>query len=347
MLSPEKKYQILFESSKDGIIRTSIEGEIIQANPAFVQMLGHANEQDVLGSYKRHTPREWHPIEDNVIINQLKDRSYSDEYEKEYVRKDGSRFPVSLRLWRFDLPDGTPEVWGIVRDISHQKEAEKKLSMALEMMKKLNVHEVEAREKERKTIALAIHDEIGQAMTALKFDIQAILSNPACKASCSDKLQDLIGITDSVIREAQRISSELRPGVLDTLGLKAALEWYASEWSNRTGIGLQLSVDEFFINKDVELAMFRIVQEGLTNVARHSKAKQARVKLMHNKESIHLYIEDNGVGFAREKIDHHTSFGLIGMRERAEMCGGELRVETDNGTAIHVVIEFDKQRALR
>lgn len=340
MTEVEKRYRILFESNKDGIIRTTPDGHIVEANPAFIRMLGYDRQDAVLGSYKKITPAEWHSIEESCIKEQLKLKGYADEYEKEYYRKDGSKMQASVQLWTVSLNTQTREVWGIIRDISHRKRTQKRLNMAMEQLRKRNHQLVEAREKERKTLATAIHDEIGQSITALRLELELLKQAATCKESCFEKLDKMISISNEVIRNTQRISGDLRPGMLDSVGLKAAIEWFGREWQERTGIKLKLFIENCYINKETELAFFRIVQEALTNVARHAKAKRTSIRLRHNNESLNLVIIDDGIGMPIEKLNDHQSFGLLGMRERAEMCGGELRVSSANGTRIEVIVRF-------
>ncbi len=340
MTEVEKRYQLFFESNKDGIIRATPDGDIIEANPAFARMLGYDEPHEVLGSYKKFTHETWLSIDESVMEDQLKLNGFADGYEKEYYRKDGSIVHVCLQLWVVSMDTQSPEVWGIVRDITRRKLTENRLHMAMEQLKKRNHQLVEAREKERKTLATAIHDEIGQSMTALKLELELLKQAILCKESCIDKLEKMIDISNEVIRNTQRISGDLRPGMLDALGLKAAIEWYGKEWQERTGIHLQLQIDNCYINKNTELALFRIVQEALTNVARHAGAKKTEITLKHKKDCLYLVIFDNGIGISKNKINDHQSFGLLGMRERAEMCGGELKISSENGTRIEVRVNF-------
>ncbi len=340
MKEAEKRYQIFFESNKDGVIRTTLYGHILEANPAFIRMLGYERMDDVLGLSKNITPVEWHTIEKSFINEQLKHKGYANEYEKEYIRKDGSKIQVSVQLWSVALNSQTRELWGIIRDISQRKRTEERLNLAMEQLRKRNHQLVEAREKERKTLATAIHDEIGQSMTALKLELELLKQKATCKVSCFEKLDKMISISNEVIRNTQRISGELRPGMLDALGLKAAIEWFGREWQERTGIKLRLYIENCYINKKTELALFRIVQEALTNVARHAQAKSTSIRLRHTHVSLNLEIVDDGIGMPMEKLNDHQSFGLLGMRERAEMCGGELRVSSANGTRVEVWVQF-------
>jgi len=341
MTKKENKYWLLFQSNGDGIIRISTDGQILEANPAFCKMLGYDDISDVLGSYKKHTPPEWHSIEDEILTEELTENGYTEEYDKEYITKDGSIIGASIKLWMLCLPDTTHEIWGIVRDISKQRHKSDRFSASVDQLRDLNHHLAEAREKERKSIAAAIHDEIGQTMTALKLELELLKQNSDFTQDWQQKLDKLVRMTGELISKTQRISGEIRPGVLDSLGFQAAVDWYCNEWTQRTGIRVHKMIDDCYINKKTELALFRIVQEALTNIARHSRARKAEIVLQHKKEQLYLSIADDGTGIPKEKMHSRHSYGLLGMQERAESCGGKLRVSSGSGTRIEASIDFN------
>lgn len=336
----EKKYRELHYANRDGIVRIDMQGNIMEANPAFAWMLGYDHPSELPPNCLSFTPAQWHDLDVSIIREQVLTRGYSDEYEKEYIRRDGSVVQVSLKVYLITEKGRTEGMWGIVRDISLQKRDKSRLSLAVEQLEQLNRHKVEARETERKAIASAIHDEIGQAMTALNFELGWLNDNLGNKTACREKIGQLLSITNEAIRQAQRISGELRPNILDDLGLGPAIEWYCGEFERRTGIACSVSICPCYVNKTFELPLFRILQEALTNTARHSGATSVKVELQCTRSLLKMRIHDNGKGIAPEMTGHRESFGLMGMRERAGMCGGRFRISAKNGTLVEVEIPF-------
>lgn len=188
----------------------------------------------------------------------------------------------------------------------------------------------DAREKERKRIAREVHDELGQTLTALKFDLSQLAKQlPQDALALRQRANEMAGLIDHAIHTVRRVSTELRPGLLDDLGLAAAIEWQAEEFAGRTGVrtNLYLSEDVFSLTSDVVTALFRIFQETLTNVARHAHASQVRVELVADPGQVTLRVRDDGRGISEREIMDPQALGLLGMRERARALGGEVTIE--------------------
>jgi PAS domain S-box-containing protein len=320
-----------------------MEGYLLDANDAFISMLGYDSLDELTGTYKDYTPEKWHQYELQIIESQVLVKGSSDEYEKEYIHKDGSTFPISLKTWLIIQNDKPVGMWAIVRDISKQKNTEAELRQMLKQMELFNKHLQDAREEERAGIASAIHDELGQSMTALKLDLGWMLDNLKGQSLIRQKLEKMLMLAESTIKEVQRISAELRPGVLDNLGLVAAIEWHCSEFQQRSGIRCNLNLNQLpEIEKEVELALFRIFQEALTNVIRHSKAGKVEVTLDCNPREILLYIADDGIGIKKDDLSSGKSFGLIGMRERVSYFNGKIEFINHSGTTVKVSIPLKK-----
>ncbi len=203
------------------------------------------------------------------------------------------------------------------------------------------------REEERTGIAREIHDELGQALTALKMDvawIQRRLSGegPPPSAQILEKLRTMSDMIDDVIRQVRRISAELRPGVLDDLGLLAALEWQSQEFEKRTGTlcTVHANVPDARLDRNLSTAVFRIFQEALTNVARHAQAAHVDVRLACDRSSLKLDVEDDGKGLPPEAVSRPGSLGLLGIRERARRLGGIARIDRGEhgGTLVSLVL---------
>ena len=234
----------------------------------------------------------------------------------------------------------------VFRDITQRRVADEELNRSRDQFRSLAAHLQVVREEERARIAREVHDQLGQMLTGLRMDaswaakrVNALTDEPAREALAA-RLTSMLALLDETVQTVRRIASELRPGALDDLGLPAALEWQAREWQRRTGIECSLSCDTAGLNAPPEaaIALFRIFQETLTNVARHSKATQVTARLTQESEAFQLHIHDNGRGITEDELRRTKSLGLVGMRERAAMLGGEfhIRGEAGGGTTVTV-----------
>jgi len=238
-------------------------------------------------------------------------------------------------------PDGQLGLIAVFRDITERLLFEQELRESQVQMRELASHVESVREEERMGIARELHDELGQLLTALKMDITWLSAHSPAQQhdTIRTKLDGMADLADTTIRAVQRISSELRPGLLDDLGLVAALEWLIRDFRDRSQIECVFDVDEHLtVNSRQSTALFRICQESLTNAARHSGATLVTVTLLASDGRVILSIRDNGTGVTREASAHPHAFGLIGMRERARALGGELEIigAPGSGTSIEV-----------
>jgi signal transduction histidine kinase len=231
--------------------------------------------------------------------------------------------------------------------VQHRR-AEEQLRQSHEQLRALSVYLQSVREEERTRIAREVHDELGQALTGCKLDLSWIASKlPRELKPLIEKTRTLTSHIDSTIQTVRRISAELRPGVLDHLGLVAALEWQANEFQNRTGIkcDVRTNLRETLLDQDLSTTLFRIFQETLTNVIRHAGATQVTVTLKEEESRITLEVKDNGRGIAQTEISAGKSMGLLGMKERAALLGGIFkigRLARGNGTRVSVSIPLHR-----
>ncbi len=199
-----------------------------------------------------------------------------------------------------------------------------------------------AREEERMRISREIHDELGQALTALKMDISWLNAKYADSGSLAEKTGSMLSLIDSTIKTVKRLCTELRPSVLDDLGLPAAIEWQAEEFQRHSGIACHIALDpeNMVLDRERSTAVFRVFQEALTNVMRHAGATEIRIELTAGNGKVSLTVQDNGRGIREEELSKPQSFGIIGMRERVRVFGGEVRISgtNDKGTSVTVSI---------
>jgi len=237
--------------------------------------------------------------------------------------------------------NGAPGKWiGTVHDITQRKITEEELQKSLEQLHQLSKHIEQARENERLNIARELHDDLGQALTAVKIDLEIIKQNTS-DICAKEKLEETKILVGSTIRTVQRITSQLRPEIIDDLGLEAAIDWYTKEFSKRYGIEVFLDMEnDIPVSNDKALPLFRIMQESLTNIARHSGATHIEVLLNRQDDLIQFVVSDNGVGITKEQINAKKSFGIMSMRERAASLGGTFEIKNGEKYGSEIVIHF-------
>ncbi|HXB75355.1 MAG TPA: PAS domain S-box protein [Candidatus Acidoferrales bacterium] len=233
------------------------------------------------------------------------------------------------------------EFIGTVIDVTETRHAEEELQNSLEQLRALAARVQSAREEERTRVAREIHDELGQALTAIKLDVSSLIHDLPPDRKQEKKAESILALVDRTIQFVRRLSAELRPGMLDDLGLVAALEWAAEEFETRTGTMCRLDQrqNDIVMDRGQGTAIFRIFQETLTNVARHAGATQVDVRLTKDDGYIELEVRDNGRGIAKEQLSA-GGLGILGMRERAILLGGEFTIEgmPGQGTLVRVRI---------
>jgi signal transduction histidine kinase len=270
-----------------------------------------------------------------------------EEVAIETLKSGATDYVLKTRLSRL-----MPAVSRALREATERaqhRRAEEQLRESHEQLRALSVYLQSIREEERTRIAREVHDELGQALTSCKLDLSWLANRLTREQSpLLEKTRSLVSHMDSTIRTVRRIASELRPGVLDHLGLVAALEWQANEFQNRTGIkcDVQANVQELLPDPNLSTTFFRIFQETLTNVIRHAGATEVKVELKQSDARITLEVRDNGRGIASQDVSNTKSMGLLGMRERAALLGGVFKIGKlgrGKGTRVKVSIPVSRQ----
>jgi len=250
-----------------------------------------------------------------------------EEVAIETLKSGATDYVLKHRLARL-----VPSVHRALREAGERAErrrAQEQLRESHEQLRALSVYLQHVREEERTRIAREVHDELGQALTSCKLDLSLLANKlPGNLTPLRDKAKALSAHIDATIQTVRRIATELRPGILDHLGLIAALEWQANEFQTRTGIKCDVNADlhEPVLTPDLATTFFRIYQETLTNVIRHAGATQVMVHLKEAGGRIILEVRDNGRGISREEISNTRSMGLLGMKERAALLGGTFKI---------------------
>jgi PAS domain S-box-containing protein len=251
-------------------------------------------------------------------------------------RKDGSTLWADLVISIVKNADGERSGYiGIHRDITELKRSRDLLEDSHDRLRNLAARLMVVREEERSAIARELHDELGQALTRLTIDL-AWLADEVPRSK-TKRVKSMSGLVDRMLRTVQHISSELRPPILDDLGLEAAIEWQAHEFAEWSGCCCHLDLRLVSLPRDRnrDTTIFRILQEALTNVARHARARTALITAYTNGRDFVLEVKDDGVGISASKLSSPQSLGIIGMRERAEGLGGQLVIASEGrGTVL-------------
>ncbi|HEX5963199.1 MAG TPA: PAS domain-containing protein, partial [Gemmatimonadales bacterium] len=237
--------------------------------------------------------------------------------------------------------------FGIQRDVTDRRQAENELLRSRQELRDLTARLQLVREEERTNLAREVHDELGQALTGLKIDLAWLKPRVADRPALVDRVQSIIVRIDGAMDTVRRIATDLRPSVLDDLGLVAAVEWQAQEFERSTGITAQLEVQAIYPQLDDVCATtaFRILQETLTNVARHAHATRVNIALRVSAEELTLEVRDNGRGISEGEMASPRSLGLVGSRERAIACGGELVIRGVRNQGTKVLLKIPVRSA--
>jgi signal transduction histidine kinase len=265
----------------------------------------------------------------------------------ETLKRGASDYVLKTRLSQ--LVPAVHRALRAARERAERKRAEERLRESHEQLRALSVYLQYVREEERTRIAREVHDELGQALTSLKLDIAWVAGRlPRAQRHLTEKANAMSAHIDATIQTVRRIATELRPGILDDLGLVAALEWQANEFSQRTGIATEVTstLHDTVLDADLNTAFFRIYQETLTNIMRHANATKVTVHSTQQDGMIVLTVKDNGRGITPSEIRDTRSIGLLGMAERAALLGGhvELSGEPGRGTTVTVKIPANARR---
>jgi len=229
------------------------------------------------------------------------------------------------------------------REITGRQKVEEKLKRATEQLRNLAIRIQNIREEERTGIARELHDELGQVLTVLKIQITLLLKKLKVeKKELKEKTNLITEMIDNAVESVQRITFKLRPNILDEIGLVAAIDWQANEFSKNTGLSLSYfhEKDELSLDYEKSTAVFRILQEALTNIARHANASRVKIELRQFKDNLILEITDNGKGITQSQIRDQHSLGILGMKERALIFGGNVIIKSSMESGTTVIVEI-------
>lgn len=339
----EERYRELFENSRDAIYLHDMSGRYLSINSAAEELSGYSRDEILGKNFTDFVSAEFLPDIQENFVKKLGTEGAT-MYELEVITKGGKRVPVevsSRMLYKEDAPVG---VQGTIRDISERKKTQ---AILREYSRRL----VEAQEMERKKIARELHDDIGQILTAVRISLQS--TQRTCQIADSPRIDDNIVVIDEALKRVRELSLELRPALLDDLGLAAALRWYLKRYCERTAIQGEVDSnfdDDMRLPRKLETACFRISQEALTNVARHAEASQVRISLDRTEHEFRLSISDDGKGFDAAAVlasASAESFGLHGIEERALGVGGRIEIQSRLGHGTQLTAHFPLRQKRR
>jgi two-component system sensor histidine kinase UhpB len=329
----EQRFRQLAENIGEVFWMRSLGNKVLYTSPAYESVWGRPREH--LNGNLEPLLETIHPDDRKLFRQVLQQPGREFNIEYRVVRPDGS-----LRWIRdrgFPIRDESGKIYrvaGIAEDITDRKRSDQRLKANADLLRALSARVLTTREEERTRIAREIHDELGSCLTGLRWELDALEKilleagdNPRCAVS-REKVGAMIALADSAVNTLKRIASDLRPSILDDLGLPEALEWQAQQFENRTGIicrvcGLREGVS---LNPEQATAAFRIVQEALTNVLRHAQATCVDIVMTQNSAHFVLTISDNGHGMTDGDQSGSQSLGLLGMQERAHLVGGTIEI---------------------
>jgi PAS domain S-box-containing protein len=334
----ERRYRHLFENNLAGVFRSTPEGRMIDTNEAFARILGCSSVADVKARNARTFYFDADERERALAI--LRERGALTNLEARLRRADGSVAWVLENVSLVASDDG-PVIEGTVIDVTERKLGEERLRRSYEELRALAARMESVREEESSRIARELHDEIGQALTAIKIHLQTLQRRTDAPATAAE-LSESIGMSERALEQVRNLSLDLRPSVLDDLGLAAALRWYLDRQARLSGFAAEFSADlpPDRVPRELETACFRVAQQALTNVAQHARARRVSVELRREEADLSLSIRDDGVGFdvaaARALARGGRSLGILGMEERVLLLGGafEVRSVPSGGTEV-------------
>ena len=343
----QQRFEAVALAATDAIWDLNLETGIVWWSDGMHKLFGYPPEE--VSTKVAWWAERLHPEDKDRVLAAIQEagkrggRTWSGFYR--FRRKDGSYATVMDRGFILRDAAGKPvRIVGGISDVTEQRQAEQALESSRRQLRALSARLQSVREEERAKVAREIHDELGQVLTALKINLDwlerklGVRDNDPSLNPLLDRVVESAEIADSAISSVQKIATELRPSSLDNLGLAAALEHEAQRFQQRTGIACQvkLPAESLDLPAEVATAVFRIFQEALTNVARHAQATEVRAVVQAEADHVVLQVEDNGRGIRPEALTDKKSLGLLGMRERAAVLGGEVAIAPlqPNGTRV-------------
>ncbi|MEC5406839.1 PAS domain-containing sensor histidine kinase [Paraburkholderia sp. MPAMCS5] len=346
----EARMMAIIRSSMEAIITIDEQQRVVLFNPMAEQVFG-CSATDALGApLARFIPERFRAAHARHVeqfgVAGVSDRQMGRQRVLSGLRANGDEFPLEASISQ--IRDGDARLYTVMlRDVTERVKAEHAQQQAREELRELSANLQNIREDEKTRIARELHDDLGQQLTALKMDISSVEQalEGSASAMVRDHLHGMRRLIDATVASVRRIAADLRPVMLDDLGLIPAVEWLANDFTNRYGIDVarDIQTGDARFSPAGATALFRIVQEALTNVARHADATLVTLSLRAEDHTLVLRIADNGQGAHRAGEAAGKSFGLLGVRERAHMLGGAVEIETAQGKGFVLTVRIPSE----
>ncbi len=338
----EEEFRTLFELSRDAIALVRPDGTFVDVNQAWLDLFGFSREE--LPGITAYTVHENPEKRDAILLKELRETGGITNAELRFRKKDGTVMDCLCNIVaRRDETGAITAIQSSTRDITESMRARRELQDSRDKLNELHAYLVNGREAERAAIARELHDRCSQPLNALRLDLSDARRRVTLGESIDPaSLDRMVELVDDISGDVRQLSSDLRPGVLDDLGLSAAIEWNVQEFASRTGLrtSLQLTADDSAIAASCATTLFRILQELLANVVRHAQASTLSVGLRNSGDSLVLTVTDDGRGITEEELASKESLGIISIRERVNLFGGSVVIhgEPGKGTTAEVTI---------
>jgi PAS domain S-box-containing protein len=338
----EARLRGILDSAMDAIITVDARQHIVLFNQAAEEVFGCPRDQAIGAPLAWFIPERFRHAHSGLVAKFGDTGASSRRMGAQRIvmglRRSGDEFPIDASISHI-VEEGEHFYTVILRDVTERTRAEQALRESKEEIRTLALTASTVREQEKSRIARELHDELGQALTALKIDVSWLRAHlDHAPDAVLAKLGAMQVLLDGTVAAARRISADLRPLMLDDLGLIAACEWLAHNFQQRTGVAceLVLGAGELDLRDPYATAVFRVLQESLTNVAKHAEATQVEATLERAEGTVILTVRDNGRGFRTSDPRKQGSYGLVGLRERAFLLGGDIRIESEPGRGTYM-----------
>jgi PAS domain S-box-containing protein len=338
----EERFRSMFELAAIGIAQIAPDGKVLRVNQRFTDILGYTRDELTTVTFRDITHPDDLGASDRFVQEMLEGDRDNFSTEKRYCRKDGSIVWANLSVALVRNESNGPLYFiAVIEDISQRRHAEDLLNEEQGVLRRL----IELQEAERRLVAHDIHDGFAQDVVGAQMQLQGVLGDPTSETNHAD-LRRIVEIMNKAIKECRRMIRDLRPMILDEAGVIDAIAHLVAEEDRNSALTVAFAHDVQFDRLDPRLegAIFRIVQESLTNVKRHANTEHAAVELTQRNGNLDVVIRDQGVGFDRENVPT-TCFGMRGILERARLFGGTARIESvpGEGTTVSAELPIDKE----
>ncbi|KAK45595.1 histidine kinase [Caballeronia jiangsuensis] len=345
----------IIRSTTDAIITIDSAQRILLFNPMAERVFQCAASDAIGGPLSRFIPERYRAAHEHQVRQfgktGVSDRQMGPQRVLFGLRADGEEFPIEASIAQVE-DDDEKLFTVILRDVTERVKADAALRQSREELRALSANLQDVREQEKSRVARELHDDLGQTLSALKMNVFALHAqlgtHTLLNEDVGSQLQHMVGLIDRNIASLRRIAAQQRPVMLDDLGLQAAIDWLVDDFMQRHGIDVEHSVEtgEIAFNADAATAIFRIIEEALTNVVRHAHASRVALSLRADGDNCVLRIGDDGIGASALPAASSKSFGLLGVRERANALGGRVFIDSmpENGFVLTVVLPREAVR---